>query len=142
MILEWLSDSVYNIREHAMSTLKELGFIFGAAWIEKNIIPKLTGFESAESYMYRQIPLIAFRIMAPSLSVDIYQENVFPLLSTYATDSVINIRMNVSRVILSFAPKLKGTDAEEKTVSLLNALKNDTEFDVCYYAKQAIKKFG
>lgn len=49
--------------------------------------------------------------------------------------------MNVSRVIIAFASKLKGSEAEDKTVSLLNALKNDTEFDVSYFAKKALKKF-
>ena len=142
MLLDWLADPIYSIREHAMQTLKDLGFVFGADWIEKNVMAKLLSFESNDNYLFRQIPLIAFRIMAPSLTVELYQENIFPLLSTYATDKITNIRMNVSRVILAFSGKLKGTDAEEKSVSLLNALKNDTDFDVCYYAKEALRKFG
>jgi serine/threonine-protein phosphatase 2A regulatory subunit A len=141
MLLEWVSDPIYSIREHTMEMIKDLGFIFGAEWIEKNIFPKLLSLENEDNYLFRQIPLIAFRILAPSLNSEIYLESIFPMLSTLATDKTINIRMNVSRVILSFAPKLKGTDAEEKSVSLLNALKNDPEFDVSYYAKQALRKF-
>lgn len=141
MLLEWLADSIYTIREKTMQTITELGHIFGPDWVEKEIFPKLVSFENNENYLFRQIPLIAFRHIAPSLNSEIYSESVFPVLSTFATDKVINIRMNVSRAIEAFAPKLKGTSAEEKTVSLLNALKNDPEFDVSYYAKQALQKF-
>lgn len=140
-MLEWLSDSIYTIRVHTMIMINELGFVFGPDWIEKNIFPKLLSFENQDNYLFRQIPLITFRHLAPCLNSSIYGENIFPMLSTFATDKVINIRMNVSRVIVAFASKLKGTDAEEKTVSLLNALKNDPEFDVSYYAKQALRKF-
>lgn len=141
MLLEWLSDPIYSIREHTLTMINDLGFIFGAEWIEKYIFPKLLSFENEDNYLFRQIPLIAFRVLAPCLTVDIYSESIFPMLSTFATDKIINIRMNVSRVILAFASKLKGSSGEEKTVSLLNALKNDPEFDVSYYAKQALRKF-
>lgn len=141
MMLEWLSNPIYSIREHTLIMINELGHIFGPSWIEKYIFPKLLSFENEENYLFRQIPLIAFRILAPSLNADVYSESIFPLLSTYATDKIINIRMNVSRAIIAFSSKLKGTDAEDKTVSLLNALKNDTEFDVSFFAKKALKKF-
>lgn len=141
MILDWLSDPIYSIREHTLIMINDLGIIFGADWVEKNIFPKLLSYESEENYLFRQLPLLAFRILAPCLNVEIYQENIFPVLSTFATDKIINLRMNVSRVIIAFVPKIKGTEAEEKSVSLLNALKNDPEFDVSYYAKQALRKF-
>lgn len=141
MLLDWLTDSIYSIREQSMKTINDLGFVFGVDWIEKHVMPTLVGLENNENYLFRQIPLLAFKQMAPCLNAEIYAESIFPILSTYATDKIINIRMNVSRVIIEFAPKLKGTDAEDKTVSLLNALKNDPEFDVSYFAKQALKKF-
>ena len=122
MMLGWLSDPIYSIRESTMKIIKELGFIFGAEWTDKHILPTLIKFESDENYLFRQIPLIAFRILAPSLNSEIFAESIFPLLSTFATDKITNIRMNVSRVIIEFAPHLKGTEVEEKTISLLNAL--------------------
>ena len=125
-----------------MITINELGIIFGINWIEENILPTLLSFENNENCLYRQIPLITFRHLAPCLNAEFYSENIFPVLSTYATDKILNIRMNVSRVIIEFASKLKGTEAEEKTISLLNALKNDPEFDVAYFAKDALRKFG
>jgi serine/threonine-protein phosphatase 2A regulatory subunit A len=124
-----------------MNTINELGFIFGAAWVEKEVFPTLVSFENNENYLFRQIPLIAFRYIAPCLNASIYSDEIFPILSTFATDKVINIRMNVSRVIIAFAKHIKGSEAEDKTVSLLNALKNDPEFDVSYYAKQALRLF-
>lgn len=140
MMFEWLRSPIYSIREHTMIMINDLGLIFGAEWIENHIIPKLLEFENEENYLFRQIPLIAYRLLAPSLTPEIYAEHIFPQLSTFATDKIINLRMNVSRVVIAFGIKLKGTDAEEKTVSLLNALKNDTEFDVSYFAKKALKK--
>ena len=125
-----------------MITINELGFIFGSDWIENNILPTLLSFENNENCLYRQIPLITFRHLAACLNSEFYSEHIFPVLSTYATDKIINIRMNVSRVIIEFADKLKGTEAQEKTVSLLNALKNDPEFDVSYFAKEALRRFG
>jgi len=142
MLQVWLSDPIYCIREHTMETINELGIIFGGNWVEKTILPTLLSFENNENYLFRQIPLIAFRNLAPCLNSEFYSENIFPVLSTFATDKIINLRMNVSRVIIEFASKLKGTDAEEKTVSLLNALKNDPEFDVSFFAKDALRKFN
>ena len=139
--MDWLADPIFSIREHCLKVINKLGFIFGVGWIEKNVFPRLMNFENDDNYLFRQMPLIAFRHLAPCLSKDIYIESIFPMLSTFATDKIMNLRMNVSRVILAFAPKIKGTDAEEKTVNLLNALKNDPEFDVSYYAKQALRKF-
>lgn len=141
MLLEWLSDPIFSIREHTMIAINNLGLIFGNAWVESSILPTLLSFENNENYLFRQIPLIAFRNLSGCLSPEFYSEHVFPVLSTFATDKIINIRMNVSRVIMEFSHKLKGTEAEEKTVSLLNALKNDPEFDVSYFAVQALRRF-
>ena len=142
MLLEWLSDSIFSIREHTMVAINKLGILFGNDWVESKVLPSLLAFENNENYLFRQIPLIAFRNLHTSLSPGFYSENIFPVLSTFATDKIINIRMNVSRVILTFAEKLKGTEGEEKTISLLNALKNDPEFDVSYFAKEALRRFG
>lgn len=141
MLLDCLSDSTYAIREHSMETINELGIVFGPEWVEREIFPTLVSFENNENYLFRQIPLIAFRSMAPCLNAEFYSDKIFPILSTYATDKVINIRMNVPRVIIAFAKHVKGSEAQDKTVSLLNALKNDPEFDVSYYAKKALRQF-
>ena len=141
MLLDWLTDPIFSIREQSMKTINDLGFVFGHKWIEEHVMPTLVGLENHENYLFRQIPLLAFRKMAPCINSEMYSDSIFPILSTFATDKVINIRMNVSKVIIEFASKIKGTDAEEKTVSLLNALKNDPEFDVSYFAKAALKKF-
>lgn len=63
-MLEWLSNPIYSIREHTIIMINELGLIFGGAWIEKYIFPKLLSFENNENYLFRQIPLIAFRILS------------------------------------------------------------------------------
>jgi len=58
-----------------------------------------------------------------------------------AADKIANIKMNVVKVIVSFAPKIKGTDSGNKCVGFLKAMKNDTDFDVSYFAEKGLKEF-
>jgi serine/threonine-protein phosphatase 2A regulatory subunit A len=39
--ITWLSDSIFSIREAAVTNLKALTEVFGVTWASKHIIPKL-----------------------------------------------------------------------------------------------------
>jgi len=41
----------------------------------------------------------------------------------------------------SYAPKLKGKEVGTKCLSIIKALKSDSEFDVSYLAEKGIKEF-
>jgi len=86
-------------------------------------------------------PLIAFRILEPVLDVEAFQNFILPVLGNLASDRIANIKMNVIKVIISYAPKLKGTDSGSKCIGYLKAMKSDTEFDVSYLAEKGLKEF-
>lgn len=49
--------------------------------------------------------------------------------------------MNVIKVIVAYATKLKGTETGIKCTGYLKALKSDSDFDVSYLADQGLKEF-
>jgi len=57
------------------------------------------------------------------------------------SDKIANIWMNVIKVIVTYASKLKGTETGNKCVGYLKALKSDSDFDVSYLADQGLKEF-
>ena len=55
-----------------------------------------------------------------------------------AVDKIANIKMNVVKVIIAYARKVKGKDVGDKCLAIVKALKNDTDFDVSYLAEKCI----
>lgn len=85
-------------------------------------------------------PLICIGHLKPGVSAKLFNGEIFPLLSSMASDKISNVRMNVAKVFIEYAPLIKGGIAEDKSVSLLKALSNDIDFDVSHFAKVGLKK--
>ena len=52
MLLDWLNDKIYAIREQSMRSLNEIGVLFGEGWIVSHVLPKLMTYQNEENYLY------------------------------------------------------------------------------------------
>lgn len=58
----WLADSVFSIREAATHNLKRLTEVFGVAWADKHILPKVHELHKHHNYLYRMTTLFAVSV--------------------------------------------------------------------------------
>ena len=86
MLLDWLSDKIYAIRDQSMASLNEIGVLFGEDWIVNHVLPKLMTYQNEENYLYRLTPLLAYQKMEPSIGAEAFNEMVVPVLEAMSSD--------------------------------------------------------
>lgn len=139
--IAWLSDPIYSIREAAVNNMKSLTEMFGVAWADKNIIPKLLILHTQVNYLHRLTPIFGIRVLIPVVTPDLIVKKFVPVMTTLSTDKIPNIRMNVCKTIKEVSSKIKGTEAEGKMKGILTTLASDADNDVKYYAQRALDSF-
>ena len=58
----WLADSVFSIREAAITNLKKLIGVFGHEWAKQVIIPKVLASAHHTNYLHRLTTLFALTV--------------------------------------------------------------------------------
>ena len=85
------------------------------------------------------------QVIAPSLTLDIVRAEILDNLLHLANDPIPNIRFNVAKALEVFATTF-GDSAEgrqiiqQKVIPVLEALKNDSDQDVRFFALRALQK--
>lgn len=85
------------------------------------------------------------KTIAPSLNLEIIQNEILEALLHLATDSIPNIRFNVAKSMEVLAVTYGSTSEgkaliAEKVVPVLEELKADSDADVRYYAAHALAR--
>ena len=169
LCMSWLGDNVYSIREAAAVNLKKLTEVFGVEWSREQIIPKVMGMGQHPNYLYRMTTVQAIMVsafsnalricdlplsmglidqcqtIAPSLTLEVVRENVLDMLLQLAGDPIPNIRFNVAKALesiaTSFGDSPEGRElVQTKIAPVLEALKNDQDADVRFFASRALTK--
>jgi len=144
LCMSWLVDPVYSIREAATVNLRKLSEVFGAEWASQNILPKVMKLSEDTNYLHRLTLIFALTTVAPAITPEIIQKQVFPMLETLAMDPIPNIRFNVAKSLESMVPLLLGKDEEAKQMvdtrvrPTLAKLEEDSDNDVKYFAQRAL----
>ena len=99
--ITWLSDSIYSIREAAITNIKLLTEIFGPQWAVTHVIPKLLSLHVDKNYLHRLTPLFGMAQLSQVLPADVVRRMFLPVIVTLQQDPVPNIRMNVAKSIQS-----------------------------------------
>ncbi|VDB99607.1 unnamed protein product [Peniophora sp. CBMAI 1063] len=135
LCMSWLGDTVYSIREAATVNLKKLTDVFGVEWARTAIVPKVVNMGAHPNYLYRMTTVQAIGTIAPSLNLEIIQNEILEALLHLATDTIPNIRFNVAKsmevlaVTYGATPEGKALIAE-KVVPVLEELKADSDADI------------
>ncbi|KAI6175627.1 Serine/threonine-protein phosphatase 2A 65 kDa regulatory subunit A alpha isoform [Aphelenchoides bicaudatus] len=139
LCMAWLTDHVFAIREAATETLQRLSEKFGAEWAVNMILPKVIELASDTNYLHRMTCLFCFNTLARSIGKDKIVANLFPTLKKLADDTVPNVRFNVAKSLGSIAKQLDQATINAEVRPILQKLSGDKEFDVKYFADEAIE---
>jgi serine/threonine-protein phosphatase 2A regulatory subunit A len=85
------------------------------------------------------------QVIAPSLTLEIIRSDILEPLLALAKDAIPNIRFNVAKSLevlaATFSKAPDGLDlVQNKIVPVLEAMKNDSDADVRYFAARALQK--
>ena len=121
--ITWLSDSIFSIREAAVTNIKALTEVFGAQWAVTHVIPKLLSLHVHANYLHRLTPLFGMAALSSVVPADVMRRMFIPVLVTLQHDPVPNIRMNVAKTIQQILPNAKSAgDLEERLRNLAKEL--------------------
>ena len=134
---------MYSIREAASVKLKKLTEVFGVEWARQSIIPKVLQMSSHPNYLYRMTTIFAVTTMTQSLDPDTIINCILPSLLNMVQDPIPNIRFNVAKAFEVLIQELKSSSVgiqtvQEQIVPALQALSDDPDADVRYYAQKAL----
>eukprot|EP00871_Galdieria_phlegrea_P005584 jgi/Galph1/6026/GphlegSOOS_G4676.1 len=142
LCIQWLSDSVYAIRELAITNLKSLTELFGQDWATKHVVPSIVAlYKSSKNYLYRMTALHAMACLSSVLPADVSEQVFVPLLVEEASqDPVANIRFGAAKTLQETATHIKKETVKNEVIPCLEKLKNNMEedSDVRYYANQSL----
>jgi len=136
ILLEWLHDRVFGVREAAVNCIRVLTEILGGSWAEKVLFPKIAVLQNNTSYLHRQTILFTIIKLAGLLSQEALGKTVIPILQVLYKDPVPNVRMNTAKAIKVVNPYLKEKSTEKENVKKwLAALQEDSDPEVKLVAK-------
>ena len=102
--VNWLTDSIFTIREAAVDNIKEITAVFGHQWLTRYMLPKLMAPHTEGNYLHRLTALFGVAKLGSSLPVDAVRRQFVPVLQTLSKDKVANVRMNVAKSIHALIP--------------------------------------
>jgi hypothetical protein len=104
-----IKDPIFTIRDTALKNFAALIGIFGAPWIQHNILPSLMACKDENNYLHRLTCLFGIAMLGPKLPIEVTRKVFVPVLLHMHTDKVANVRMNVAKAINALIPVCKGT---------------------------------
>eukprot|EP00331_Platyophrya_macrostoma_P022532 CAMPEP_0176453318 /NCGR_PEP_ID=MMETSP0127-20121128/29152_1 /TAXON_ID=938130 /ORGANISM="Platyophrya macrostoma, Strain WH" /LENGTH=578 /DNA_ID=CAMNT_0017842125 /DNA_START=154 /DNA_END=1890 /DNA_ORIENTATION=+ len=136
ILLEWLHDRVFGVREAAVNCIKSLTEILGGTWAEKVLFPKIAVLQNNANYLHRQTILFIIIKLAGLLGQDALGKTVVPVLQVLYKDPVPNVRINAAKALKTVNPYLKEKSTEKENVKKwLTALQEDSDVEVKLVAK-------
>ena len=62
ILIDWLSDRIYGVRDAAIRCIKNLIDSLGSQWAEKQLFPKIIPFQSNPNYLHRMTLLFIIQV--------------------------------------------------------------------------------
>jgi len=135
LCMGWLGDTVFSIREAATHNLKKLTEVFGVAWANEAIIPKVMAMGAHPNYLYRMTTCFAITVssvlscsgrrvltirqtLATVVSLDVVSTSILPMMDKLVADEIPNIRFNVAKSYSELISVLKRLPDEGTIYSL------------------------
>ncbi|GJD08106.1 Serine/threonine-protein phosphatase 2A 65 kDa regulatory subunit A alpha isoform [Galdieria sulphuraria] len=142
LCVQWLSDTVYSVRELAIKNLTSLTELFGEEWAIEHVLPAIVAlYKNSKNYLYRMTALHAMSSLSSKVPQEVVEQLFLPLLVEQACrDSVANIRFVAAKTLQDVAQYIKKETRSNLIIPCLEKLNNnmDEDSDVRYYANQAL----
>jgi serine/threonine-protein phosphatase 2A regulatory subunit A len=136
VVLKWLCDPVFKVREAAAAVLSDLAVELGPEATVEHILPQLSDLARNSNYLYRMTTLMGCVSLSQSLSPALVGDKILPVVKQLVNDSVPNVRFNVAKALKAIAVRLPRR--AEAVGAPLRTLMADADKDVRFFAKEAI----
>ncbi len=141
MMLEWLNDPVFQIREEAVSILVQLKEgMFDVNWLEGVLKDRIEEFHISDKFNQRMNALMIITKSQDEVRERFLNETIFPALIVMAGDPVPNVRFNVAKTLPKLKDRLSNSN-KLKASELLEKMEGDEDNDVKYYSNIGKKTF-
>jgi serine/threonine-protein phosphatase 2A regulatory subunit A len=144
LCMVWLGDDVWTVRRAAAENLKKLVKVFGGGWSVDSMMPRIDRLHVHTNYLHRMTSLYAIQALITCLSVPQIELNLLPISNALTADAVPNVRFTASKTLSQLHTAL-GQDMEQTRSTIydtLMKLTTDTDRDVRYFSKNAIKEIS
>lgn len=146
LCISWLGDSVFSIREAAITNLKKLTEVFGVDWAKRHIVPQvLNMYDKSSNYLLRMTALHAIGVLSQVVAVETVEDMFLPIVTERASrDPVPNVRFCSAKTLNLVIPYVRHDARESKIKPCLLSLTdaNEKDMDVNYFAQQALTKLA
>ena len=133
IILKWLTDPVYAIRQRACKIMKRLYDIFKGEDFEKKLLTKISSMAKSDSYLIRiTVVLLIKELLVDEYELDFMEKKLFPYISKLSDDKIPNVRQACSIVIKKLVRLSKNKDVVKECKSIIDELKKDKDMEVVY----------
>uniref|UniRef100_T1J3L9 Protein phosphatase PP2A regulatory subunit A n=1 Tax=Strigamia maritima TaxID=126957 RepID=T1J3L9_STRMM len=139
LCMTWLVDHVFAIREAATLNLRKLVEKFGPDWATNTVIPKVVAMSRDQNYLHRMTCLFCVNVLAEVCGSEITIKLMLPTVLALANDNVANVRFNVAKTLQRIGPTLDHSTLVSQVKPCLDKLNTDPDFDVKYYASEALQ---
>jgi serine/threonine-protein phosphatase 2A regulatory subunit A len=133
-MMKWIEDPVFAVREATLESIKEISGMYGEDWTKSRVLPAVQDLARSAVFVKRMTSLSALNKFGDLLG----PKESYAILETLSNDPVPNIKFNVAKTIKNKYLRTKGISFAK----VLEKLKNDPDFDVKYYAEQALKEIN
>ena len=93
-----------------------------------------------QNYLHRMTCLFGINVLAEACGPEITATMMLPIVLGMATDNVANVRFNVAKTLARITPILDASVTQSQIKPCLEKLNSDSDFDVRYYASEAMGK--
>jgi serine/threonine-protein phosphatase 2A regulatory subunit A len=144
LCLSWLADPVFAVREAAAGNLRRLAEVFGAAWADAVLVPRLLALrpeDSRTAFQQRMTALAAMVTLGEAVGAPVLTARLLPAIALLARDAVPNVRFSVARSLQRLvASTLRAEPHAVRDVvrPCLEALAGDADADVRFFAQRAL----
>lgn len=139
VLINWLGDKVFQIREKAIDNMIELKEVFGYEWFENIMIKRIKDLIKHLSFQKRLNAVIILKKLMHEVKKEVINGEVIELFLELKDDKVPNIRFNFAKTLAELSPLLDEKYIEQGKLALDQLENTDLDEDVRYYAKQALK---
>ena len=148
LCLAWLADPVFAVREAAAANLRRLAEVFGAAWAEAVLVPRLLALrpeDARTAFQQRMTALAAMVALGEAAGAPLLAARLLPAIARLARDAVPNVRFSVARSLQRLAASSALRGAAEAPAAVrdvvrpcLEGLAADADADVRFFAQRAL----
>jgi len=134
------ADTVYAVREEAITRITELTAELGQSWLIEKLWPRLAElFNPNQSYLNRMTVLHALRKVAPYFNAELIEKSLLPILVHAFEDPVPNVQLCACSTLQALQPLIP-QPLLVTPLQIVELLVNSKDKDVSWIAKDTIAK--